>query len=242
MFVYQSIDLPGEETLVGQWDHRATTDVYLAHTNFLGKTVLDVGPGNGFWSFEMERRGATVTAVELGDSDEWDMVPHGGVPPRQDSEARAAATVELREAFTYCHTKLNSKVRCVNGSIYNVPNLVRRSDIALLGNILQHLRDPLLAIERVAQTVTERIIISETIWVDDAAFLETPRMHFFPRASVPEANHSWYQLSPALVTEWLNILGFPKQNVEIHEQKFLGTPSDPAARMVKHFTCSGDRT
>ena len=50
-------------------------------------TALDVGPANGFWSFEMERRGAKVTAIELGPDDDWDAVPHGGLPPAGLSEA-----------------------------------------------------------------------------------------------------------------------------------------------------------
>lgn len=237
-FFYQSIDLPDGEFHSGQWDHRATTDVYLGYTNFRDKTVLDVGPGSGFWTFEMERRGADVTAIELGETDEWDIVPHGGSAP---TGAMSAAVAGIQSAFWYSHAKLNSKAKVVRGSAYDAPRLVRPADIAMLGNILQHLRDPFLAVERVARVTRERLIVSETLWIHDEAFLRSTMMHFFPRAAAPQTDHSWYQVSPTLVKEWMKILGFPNPVVTLHEQQFNGTPTDPHPRKVKHFTCVGVR-
>jgi SAM-dependent methyltransferase len=237
-FFYQSIDFPDGEFYSGQWDHRATTDVYLGHTDFRGKSVLDVGPGSGFWTFEMERRGADVIAIELSETDEWDMVPHGGSAP---IGIMSAAVAGIQSAFWYSHAKLNSKAKVIRGSAYNAPQLVQPADIAIMGNVLQHLRDPFLAVERVARVTQERLIVSETLWIHDEAFLRSTMMHFFPRAGIPETSHSWYQVSPKLVSEWMKILGFSNTTVELHEQQFNGTPSDPNPRKVKHFTCVGVR-
>src|SRR5207249_3695633 len=72
-------------------------------------------------------------------------------------------------------------------------------DVALMGNILQHLRDPFLAIERVAQVVRKRIIISESIWTGDKGFLDQAQLQLIPRSNTPLVNHSWYQVSPVFV-------------------------------------------
>ena len=39
---YQSVELPGVGLIEGAWDHRGTVDEFLGHTDFTGKTVLDV--------------------------------------------------------------------------------------------------------------------------------------------------------------------------------------------------------
>ena len=42
-----------------------------------GKRCLDVGPYDGFLSFELERRGAAeVLAVDIGSHEDWDWPPH----------------------------------------------------------------------------------------------------------------------------------------------------------------------
>jgi hypothetical protein len=241
LFFYQAIDLPGLGSIPGQWDHRGAENVYLAHTDFNGLTALDVGPANGFWSFEMERRGAKVTAIELGPDDDWDAVPHGGLPPTGASEAMKDCVEKTHADFLTCRSALKSSVEVRRGAAYAVPSLVERKDVALMGNILQHLRDPLLAIERVASVVKRRMIISETLWIHDEKFLNSAQMQLIPRSHMPEVNHSWYQVSPVFVMEALNILGFTNLKCEMHEQMFNGTSVDPSPRMVRHFTVSAER-
>jgi SAM-dependent methyltransferase len=240
MFFYQAIDLPGIGAVPGAWDHRGSESVYLAHTDFEGLTALDVGPANGFWSFEMERRGAKVTALELGPDDDWDTVPHKKQQEGLASILKANVEASQRD-FETCRVAKNSKVKVVRGTAYNAPVLVESVDVALMGNILQHLRDPFLAIERVASVVKKRIIISESIWFEDDAFHNSARLHLLPRSHSPFINHSWYQVSPVFVGEVLNILGFTNLKNEIHLQKFNGTDVDATPRMVRHFTYSADR-
>lgn len=238
---YQAIDLPGIGSVPGVWDHRGTEDVYLAHTDFNGLTALDVGPANGFWSFEMERRGANVTAIELGPDDDWDAVPHGGEPGRELGGLLKNSVEVVHKDFWTCHAANKSSVKVRRGTAYTVPKLVGKSEVALMGNILQHLRDPFMALERVASVVKNRMIISESIWIDDPAFLDTARIQLIPRSHTPLVNHSWYQVSPVFVMEILKILGFEKQRCYMHKQKFTGTAVDPSPRMVPHFTVAADR-
>lgn len=72
----QAMELPGTGFIEGARDHRRTVDAYLGHVDVRGRRVLDVGPANGFFSFEMERHAAEVTALDLGSESDWDAVPH----------------------------------------------------------------------------------------------------------------------------------------------------------------------
>ena len=238
---YQTIELPGVGVIPGSWDHRDAVDVFLGHVDFNQKSVLDVGPANGFFSFEMEKRGAEVTAIDLGEDSPWDVVPH----PYSDEEtliANMRNNVRMVEnAFWFAHKALKSNVRLVYGSVYDVPSKIKEVDIALMSNVLQHFRDPLLAIQRVAQVVTEVIVITETMWCEDPAFISSTSMRFIPRAETPEANHSWWEVSPSFVIELLKLLGFQEVKCEFHYQKFNNTSTDVNSRMVRHFTLTARR-
>lgn len=216
-------------------------DVFLGHVDFRAKRVLDVGPANGFFSFEIEKRGGAVTAVDLGQNSPWDVVPH-----RFADEETLVANMrqnvrKVENAFWFAHQALKSQVKLVYGSVYDVPKVAQRVDVALMSNVLQHFRDPALAIQRVSQVVEETMVITETVWHDDPTFLQSSSMHFIPRAWTPEVNHSWYQTSPAFVIELLKLLGFPDIKMEFHQQKFNGASADFDARMVKHFTITARR-
>ena len=239
---YHSIDLPGLGTVPGVWDHRATADPYLGHVDVAGKTVLEVGPASGFFSFELERRGARVTALELGEESHWDRVPSPYMDERALQVALRNNVNAVHRSWSFAHARLGSKVETVWGSAYEAPQLVGEVDVAMFGNVLQHLRDPLLALSRVAQVTRETLIVSETLWIDTPEFRQTALMQLIPRADLPEVCGSWFNVSPVVVTETLKLLGFPRIRCEFHHQRFNGdssTRSDP--RMVPHFTVVGRR-
>jgi SAM-dependent methyltransferase len=238
---YQTIELPGIGVIPGSWDHREACDVYLGHVDFDGKKVLDVGPANGFFSFEMERRGARVVAIDLGQESDWDVVPH---PYFDDENLKANMRDNVRKvenAFWYGHGLLKSKVELVYGTVYDVPRLIAPVDIALMSNVLQHLKDPLRAIEQVSKVVKETIVITETLWHESPDFIDCACMRLIPRAEAPECNHSWWQVSPALILDFLRLLDFPQLKCEIHQQKFNGSATDKNSRSLNHFTVTASR-
>src|SRR5262245_32198911 len=147
---YQAMDLPGIGFVKGAWDHRGTADDYLGHVDFKGKQALDVGPANGFFSFEMARRGADVTALDLGPDGTWDAVPHPYVDPGIIGANLRENVRRVENAFWFAHRAIGSKVKLQYGSVYDAPAVIQPVAIGLMGNVLQHLRDPFLAIERVA--------------------------------------------------------------------------------------------
>jgi len=108
-----------------------------------GMRALDVGTWDGFWAFEMERRGAEVIALDLDDERDLDWVPR-----RRPKEF---PDVPRGQGFRLAHKILGSSVERVNLSIYDAhPREIGSFDIVMCGSVLIHLRDQFLALERIA--------------------------------------------------------------------------------------------
>src|SRR5260370_26442585 len=70
---YHTIDLGEGVVTQGMFDHRPVLDRYMIPASLAGLRCLDVGTMDGFWAFEMERRGAgEVIATDVGAVDELD--------------------------------------------------------------------------------------------------------------------------------------------------------------------------
>jgi tRNA (mo5U34)-methyltransferase len=140
---YHTIELrPGLET-DGIYDLRPYVHRYRLPERMDGMRALDVGTFDGFWAFEMERRGATVTAIDLDDEAELDW-PATRRPATFDRRRRGAGFDIAREA-------LGSGVERRVCSIYGAtPERLGTFDLVLCGSVLIHLRDQVLALERIA--------------------------------------------------------------------------------------------
>ena len=116
-----------------------------------GKRVLDIGCWDGFYSFECERRGAEVVAVDC-----WR--PQG---------------------FFLAHEDLQSRVQFHEHSVYELSRERLGSfDIVLFLGVLYHLRHPLLALERVCE-MTHDFALIETHVIDNARALNFPALEFY---------------------------------------------------------------
>lgn len=148
---YHSMELAPGLVTPGQVDLRAVAPRVLPD-RLDGVRALDIGTFDGFWAFEMERRGAEVVATDVGsiDAAQW--------PPlnRARLEAQAAAwEVELGRGFAIAAAALGSGVRRV---VCDVGELTPEAvggpvDLAFMGALTVHLRDPVGALERVAATL-----------------------------------------------------------------------------------------
>ncbi len=141
---YHTLELPGLTTR-GIFDLRPCVRHYGLPASLAGKRVLEVGTWDGFWAFECERRGAAeVVALDLDDEAALDW------PPRR----RPASFPDVKRGagFELARELLGSSVRRVVRSVYEAtPNeLGGPFDLVLCGSVLIHLRDQLLALERIA--------------------------------------------------------------------------------------------
>ena len=116
-----------------------------------GKRVLDIGCWDGFYSFECERRGAEVVAVDC-----W-----------------------RPEGFFLAYEALQSRVHFHELSVYELSRAQLGSfDIVLFLGVLYHLRHPLLALERVCE-MTDDIALIETHVIDNARDINFPALEFY---------------------------------------------------------------
>jgi tRNA (mo5U34)-methyltransferase len=151
---YHTLELVPGETTKGMFDLRPFVDRYGLPERMDGMRALDVGTWDGFWAFEMERRGAEVVALDLDDERDLDW------PPRRRPETfpdtpRGSGFRIAREIF-------GSNVERVNCSVYNaLPEELGTFDLVFCGSVLIHLRDQMLALERIANLCTGTFITAE---------------------------------------------------------------------------------
>jgi tRNA (mo5U34)-methyltransferase len=145
---YHTLDLAPGVTTPGFFDLRPIAD-QLPWPDVAGKRVLDVGTFDGFFAFEMERRGATeIVAVDLGDHRKLDW------PPDFRDQAVAAMGESGWEVpgtgFHLAAEALESVANWRPMSIYDLnPKELGQFDVVTVGSLLLHLRDPVRALEAV---------------------------------------------------------------------------------------------
>ena len=114
-----------------------------------GLRVLDLGARDGFFSFEMERRGADVTAIDY--------------------------LIDTKSGFRVCADLLGSRVHFIHANIYDIgPDEFGTFDIVLFLGLIYHLPDPLEALHRVRSVARGRLCLESHI-IDNALMLEDGR-------------------------------------------------------------------
>src|SRR4051794_9952356 len=142
---YHTLELaPGVET-PGYFDHRPLLTKLPIPQSLAGKRCLDVGPFDGFWAFELERRGAAeVVAADILDPFAWDW-PAGADPLAIEALERRK---EAGRGFAIAANALGSKVEKIDASVYDLdPATHGQFDFVFMGSLLLHLRDPIRALE-----------------------------------------------------------------------------------------------
>lgn len=155
---YHTMDLGPGVTTQGMFDHRAHVDRYLIPRDLSGMRCLDVGTMDGFWAFEMERRGAAeVVAVDLDD-------PTGLDWPASLREVTEKSLDETKEQrFNLVKKALGSKVSRELRSVYDLDTDLGTFDLVFAGDLLVHLKDPATAVERMRRVCRGSAIVCTPI-------------------------------------------------------------------------------
>ena len=141
---YHTIELAPGVVTPGRVDWRRYVSRVLP-ADMSGLRALDVGTFDGFWAFEMERRGADVVAIDVDSVGAVELPP----PQRARLEDDAAASgFELGRGFRLASEALGSSVERVACDVYDLePALIGgQVDVAFVGALLEHLRDPVRAL------------------------------------------------------------------------------------------------
>jgi tRNA (mo5U34)-methyltransferase len=118
-------------------------------SDLAGWQVLDIGCNAGFYSFELARRGAEVTALDID--------------PHYLAQARWAA----REYG------LADKVEFRQGSVYELAGCCEQFDLIWFLGVLYHLRHPLLALD-ILRGITGRQMVLQTLTMPGEEPLRPP--------------------------------------------------------------------
>lgn len=188
-----------------------------------GLTVLDIGTRDGFFAFELERRGADVVAL--------DYVP-------------AEAT-----GFKVAAELLNSRVRYVQDNVYDIsPAKYGAFDIVLFLGILYHLPDPLGALQ-IVRSVCRSTLYLETYVIDGGLLLpsgescalssispaleEIPLMQFFPNDNLNRDFSNFWGPNAHCVEAMLEATEFQVLNKRVHGDRafFRCQVSAPATKL-----------
>jgi SAM-dependent methyltransferase len=171
-----------------------------------GRRVLDIGTFDGFWAFEMERRGAEVVAIDLDHIDGAEFPPLSR--PALEQRTRDSGT-QLGHGFRLASEALGSSVERVVCNVYDVePDRIGGPvDLAFNGATLTHLRDPIRALERVRDTLVPG---GELISYEPISLWLTLRAPRRPAGAFRAHNteYTWWEPNIATIHAWMRAAGF----------------------------------
>lgn len=151
---YHTIDL-GEVVTPGFFDHRPVLDRYGLPERLDGVRALDCGTFDGYFAFELERRGADVVALDVPGIDSLDWPE----PLRRQGTTRFQAR---HENFEVAREALGSSVERHFVSVYDVdPDDLGSFDLVFVGSLLGHLRDPVGALMALRRVCAGRLHLAE---------------------------------------------------------------------------------
>ncbi len=197
---YHSFDLPDGSHVEGlnpidalQW----RWSQYPIPASLKGKRVLDAGAWDGWFSFEAERRGAEVTAIDCVE------VPN----------------------FLEIHRKLGSRVDYRVLDFYELTEAgLGAFDYVLFLGILYHLKHPLLALEMVCALTTDTAIV-ESFVTDGNTWREhtgdVPTMEFYETDELGNQFDNWIGPSVGCLLAMCRAAGFARVEL-LHAGGFLG--------------------
>lgn len=157
-----------------------------------GKSVLDIGAWDGYFSFEAERRGASrVLATDFfcWGGDGWG----------------------TKKGFELARRALRSNVEDQDIDVLEIsPDTVGVFDVALFLGVLYHMRHPLLALERVSSVTADMLILETHV---DLLWTGRPAIAFYPGSEASRDPSNWCGPNPAAVSAMLKDVGFKKVEV-----------------------------
>ena len=172
-----------------------------------GRSVLDVGAWDGFFSFEAEKQGAA--RVLATDHFCWSGPGWG-----------------TKAGFDYVHARSGSLVESLDIDVFDISErTVGSFDVVLFLGVLYHLKDPFGGLERVAS------ICKETLMIETAGAMfdcQEPVMRFYLGAELNNDSTNFWAPNPPCLENMLRELGF--QRVE-----FLESPEGANRILARAF-------
>jgi len=171
-----------------------------------GKRVLDIGCYEGFFTFECERRGAEVVAIDI-------------IPPGPAS------------GFSLAYELVGSRATFHQASIYDLnPEQFGMFDLVLCLGVIYHLRHPLLGLDHARSVCKDKFIVETQIcdkYFIDAerkpvdlnmiapSLAQVPMAQFYPGDELNRDASNWWSPNLPALDGMLRTSGFaPEKYIE----------------------------
>lgn len=162
-----------------------------------GRTVLDIGAWDGYFSFEAARRGAK--RVLATDHFCWS----------GDGWGKKAAFDLAREATGLSVDDYDIDPMEINSA------KIGKFDVALFLGVLYHLKHPLYVLERLAEVVKEYAVIETHIAHQN---VRTPCLAFYPGKELNQDDSNWFSPNVPAVVGMLKTVGFRRIEHVLHPE------------------------
>lgn len=183
---------PGEKPLsLLQLEEQAV----LQHVSPKGKSVLDIGAWDGYFSFAMERLGAAH--VTASDWHCWVWEESWG----------------SKDSFDFVKRALKSQVREWIVKAEEIPENGPKHDIVLLLGVLYHVKNPIALVERASALANDRVVI-ETEYRNDG--LSEPILYLVPGDDLNGDSSNWNVPNLAAISAICEMAGLEDVIVSLH--------------------------
>jgi tRNA (mo5U34)-methyltransferase len=196
---YHSIELPDGHVIQGMIGIdalKARLAAFPIPADLTGRRVLDVGAWTGWCSFEMERRGAEVVAVDCIEFEEF------------------------REAHRMTGSRVDYRILDVDEL---TPATVGLFDYVLFFGVLYHLRNPLLGLEKICAITKDTAFVETFVTddgIDDGAAPCT--MEFYETNELGGQIDNWFGPSVQCAAALCRASGFARVDLEYVTERRAG--------------------
>lgn len=193
---FHSIDLPGATTRglkpLSALKQEANA---IFRYGVAGKSVLDIGAWDGFFSFEAERRGAA--SVLSTDHFCWSGPGWG-----------------TKAGYDYAHAALKSKATSIDVDLPDLdPAKLGRHNIVLFLGVLYHLKDPVRGLELAASVCDDLLVIETATALNN---LNEPAARYYPGSELNGDDTNFWAPNVACLEGMLSDIGFKRVETTLH--------------------------
>lgn len=214
-----------------------------------GKTVLDVGAWDGFFSFEAERRGAKrvvaldhyVWSLNLSPSmqDREDKIKRGltCIPPEQTPNWHPVKLPGKR-GYDLAHQVLNSNVETVVGDFMTMDlEPLGSFDVVFFFGVLYHMENPLASLRRLA-SLTKDVALIETHAIAIPGYEHLELCEFYSSDQLNHDPTNWWGPNLKALEGMCRAAGFARFEVVYSSNPLSQVPSGsrtpPYSRAMAH--------
>lgn len=184
---YHKLHLGNGLVIHGDYDMTKYVNYYNLPVSLKGKTVLDIGTSSGYFALECARRGGQVTAINI-----WE-----------------GPLLSRLVKF------MNTDVRYVKKSIYELDTNFGQFDLVVCGSLLLHLPDPFGAIQKIRSVCRGQAIVS-TSCTPDSMTNPRPVCEFVGLKALGGDYCTYWSVGAVALRNMFLLSGFSRVENELH--------------------------